>query len=289
VDRFVPVQVSHANANLPALPLGRTEVIRWKSADGLEIEGLLTYPSIYEPGRRYPLLLVIHGGPTGVFKQSFDASPGLYPVAAFSARGYAVLRPNPRGSSGYGKAFRIANAKDWGGMDYQDLMSGVDHVIGIGVADADRLGVMGWSYGGYITAWAITRTQRFKAASVGGGVSDLVSTSGTTDFLCWIPEYWGAEHWQGASLYRVRSPISHIGTVSTPTFILHGENDVRVPISQGYELYNALKRRGVPVTMVTYPRMPHGPPEPKQRLDIATRNLEWFDRYLRVNTQTEPR
>jgi dipeptidyl aminopeptidase/acylaminoacyl peptidase len=288
-DHFDAVQVSRANASLPAHPLGRSEVIRWKSSDGLEIEGLLTYPARHEPGKRYPLALMIHGGPTGVFKQWFDASPDVYPVAAFAARGYAVLRPNPRGSAGYGKAFRVAIAKELGGMDFQDVMSGVDHVIRIGVADPDRLGVMGWSYGGYLTAWTITQTPRFKAASIGAGVVSLTSQTGTTDIPSWAPDYLGVEHWQDPTLYRERSPISHIGAISTPTIVLHGENDVRVPISQGYEFYSALKRRDLPATMVTYPRMPHWPEEPKQMLDIATRNLEWFDRYLRVGAQAEHR
>lgn len=290
LDSFAPVQVSRANTALPAHPHGRTEVIRWKSTDGMEIEGLLTYPVDFQSGRRCPLLLMIHGGPHGVFKQQFDADPGsVYPTAIFAARGYAVLRPNPRGSAGYGAAFRVASFRDLGGMDYQDLMSGVDHVIQLGVADAERLGVMGWSYGGYMTAWAITRSQRFKAASVGAGMSNLISDTGTTDLPSIIPADLGAEHWQDATLYHERSPISHVGAVSTPTLILHGESDIRVPISQGYELYTALKRRGVPVTMVTYPRMPHSPDEPKQLLDIATRNLEWFDRHLRSNQQAERR
>jgi len=249
------------------------------------IEGLLAYPAQYESGKRYPLVLMLHGGPAGVFKEGFSASPDVYPVAAFAARGYAVLRPNPRGSAGYGKAFRVANAKDWGGMDFKDVMSGVDHVIRIGLADPDRLGVMGWSYGGYLTAWTITQTQRFKAASVGAGVVDLTSNSGTTDIPGWSPQNLGAEHWQDPSLYRARSPISHVAAVSTPTMILHGESDIRVPISQGHEFYSALKRRGIPAVMVTYPRMPHGPEEPKQLLDIMTRDLDWFDRYLRVGGQ----
>jgi len=143
IASFSPVQVSRANADLPKLPLGKTEVVKWKSADGMEIEGLLTYPVNYEAGKRVPLLLIIHGGPAGVFTQSFLAgSRGVYPTEAFSARGYAMLRVNPRGSSGYGQKFRFANIKDWGGGDYQDLMTGVDEVIRMGVADPDRLGVM---------------------------------------------------------------------------------------------------------------------------------------------------
>src|SRR3989442_4780771 len=174
LDRFAPVQVSRANADLPHHPLGRNEVVRWKSSDGTEIEGVLTYSVDYERGRHYPLLLVIHGGPTGVFVQTFIANWSLYPTAAFAAQGYAVLRANPRGSSGYGKKFRYANYKDWGGGDYRDLMAGVDKVIATGVADPERLGVMGWSYGGEMTPSVLTPTTRPTAAPAGAGGSNTV-------------------------------------------------------------------------------------------------------------------
>ena len=160
VAAFSPVQVSRANADLPKLPLGKTEAIKWKSSDGLEIEGLLTYPVNYQAGKRVPLLLIVHGGPAGVFTQSFLAgSRGVYPTEAFAARGYAMLRVNPRGSSGYGQKFRFANIKDWGGGDYAGFDDGVDGVIRLGVADPDRLGVMGWSYGGFMTSWIVTQTK----------------------------------------------------------------------------------------------------------------------------------
>jgi dipeptidyl aminopeptidase/acylaminoacyl peptidase len=280
LDSFAPVQISVANGDLPKAPLGRTDVIRWKSPDGLEIEGLLTYPAGYEKGRRCPLILNIHGGPAGVFNQSFIAGRGVYPIAAFAARGYAVLRPNPRGSSGYGKAFRHANRKDWGGGDFKDLMAGVDHVIAMGVADPERLGVMGWSYGGFMTSWTITQTKRFKAACVGAAVTNLMSFNGTADIPGFVPDYFGAEFWENLDLYKEHCAMFQVKGVTTPTLILHGENDVRVPISQGYELYNALKRQNVHVRMVTYPRQGHGITEPKFVLDCAQRQIEWFDRHL---------
>jgi dipeptidyl aminopeptidase/acylaminoacyl peptidase len=281
LDRIAPVQVSRVNTDLPNDPLGRTEVVRWTASDGLDIEGLLTYPVGYKPGTRYPLLLIIHGGPTGVFRQAFIANYSLYPIAAFASQGYAVLRCNIRGSSGYGKKFRYADYKDWGGMDYQDLMAGVDHVIKMGVADGDRLGVMGWSYGGYMTSWIITQTKRFKAASVGAGVTNLMSFTGTADIPSFIPDYFGVEFWNNLDPYRTHSAMFNIKGVSTPTLIQHGERDERVPISQGYELYNALKRQGNTVKMVVYPRTPHGPREPKLILDVMKRNVEWFGQYLR--------
>ena len=284
VESFAPVQVSRVNADLPKLPVGKTEVLKWKSQDGQEIEGLLTYPVGYKQGTRVPLLLVIHGGPAGVFTQSFVAGRSPYPIASFSSKGYAVLRPNPRGSSGYGQKFRFANIKDWGGGDYQDLMTGVDHVIGMGVADPERLGVMGWSYGGFMTSWVITQTKRFKAASVGAAVTNLMSFIGTADIPSFIPDYFGGQPWENLEIYRTHSAMFNAKGVSTPTLIQHGEADERVPISQGYEFYNALKVQNVPVRMITFPRMPHGLTEPKMVLKSKQTNVEWFEKYLRAST-----
>ncbi|MBI2806977.1 MAG: S9 family peptidase [Planctomycetes bacterium] len=280
VDRFEPKVVSHANGKTPQRTFGNTELVRWKSKDGLQIEGLLTYPANYKKGQRYPLLLNVHGGPMGVFTQTYVGSPGLYPIASFSSRGYAVLRANPRGSSGYSKKFRYANYGDWGGGDYQDLMAGVDHVIKMGVADEKRLGVMGWSYGGYMTSWIITKTNRFKAASVGAGVTNLMSFSGTADIPSFLPDYFGGEFWDRPDVYRKHSAMFNIKGVRTPTLIQHGERDERVPLSQGLELYNALKRQGCPTRMVIYPRTPHGIQEPRLLIDCMERNLDWFDRNL---------
>jgi dipeptidyl aminopeptidase/acylaminoacyl peptidase len=285
-------RVSNVNRGRPDLPLGRTEAVRWTSKDGREIEGLLTDPVGHEEGRKYPLLLIIHGGPAGVFTRTFIASAAVatsgsrfstttYPVAAFAARGYAVLRCNVRGSSGYGRDFRHANVKDWGGGDYEDLMAGVDHVVTRGLADPERLGVMGWSYGGYMTSWVLGHTKRFRAASVGAGVTDLVSFPGTADIASFLPSYFGGEPWERPETYREHSPITHVQGVTTPTLIQHGEDDERVPIGQGYELYNALKRQGCVVKMVVYPRAHHSIQEPKLLLDAMKRNLDWFDRHLK--------
>jgi len=286
VADFKPVQISHANADLKLPALGRTEVARWKSKDGKDIEGLLTYPVGYQQGQRVPLILNVHGGPTGVFQQTFIGGRGVYPLATFAARGYAILRANPRGSSGYGNDFRRANMKDWGGGDYQDLMTGVDKVIEMGVADPERLGVMGWSYGGFMTTWIVTQTKRFKAASAGAPVTNLMSFNGTADIPAFIPDYFGGQFWEAMDLYQKHSPIFNVKGVTTPTLIEQGDADVRVPISQGYEFYNALKVQGVPTRMLVLPRQPHGPNEPKMQLAAMNANLEWFDKYIGPKSQT---
>jgi dipeptidyl aminopeptidase/acylaminoacyl peptidase len=281
VSGGAPVQVSRANRDI-ALPLiGKTEAIRWKSKDGLEIEGLLTYPANYETGKRYPLILNIHGGPTGVYGETFIGGFGPYPIAALAERGFAVLRPNPRGSGGYGKDFRFANYNDWGGRDYEDDQAGVDKVIEMGVADPDRLGIMGWSYGGFMTSWTITQTNRFKAAAIGAGVTDLWSFTGTSDIPGFIPDYFGGEPWAAFTSWTKHSPITYIKNVKTPTLLLHGEADERVPVSQGYEYYNALKHQGALAKMVVYPRQHHGPNEPKFIMDIMQRHIDWMEKYVR--------
>ncbi len=286
VSDFTPVQISTVNAGMQIPPMGRTEVISWKSKDGKEIEGLLTYPVGYQAGQKVPTILNIHGGPAGVFQQTFIGGRGVYPLATFSSRGYAILRPNPRGSSGYGTDFRRANLKDWGFGDYEDLMAGVDKVIAMGVADPSRLGVMGWSYGGFMTSWVVTQTNRFKAASAGAPVTNLMSFNGTSDIPGFVPDYFGGQFWDVMDLYQKHSPMFNVKAVTTPTMIQQGEADIRVPISQGYEFYNALKVKGVPTRMLVLPRQPHGPTEPKMQLQAMKANLEWFEKYIGSKSET---
>ena len=286
VPDFNPVQITTVNADFKTPPVGRTEVITWKSKDGKQMEGLLTYPVGYQAGQKVPLILNIHGGPAGVFQQAFLGGRGVYPLATFASHGYAILRPNPRGSSGYGAEFRRANMRDWGFGDYQDLMTGVDRVIEMGVADPERLGVMGWSYGGFMTSWIVTQTSRFKAASAGAPVTNLMSFNGTADIPAFVPDYFGGQFWEVMELYQKHSPMFNVKNVTTPTMIQHGEADIRVPISQGYEFYNALKVKGVPTRMLVLPRQPHGPTEPKMQLAAMKANLEWFEKYIGSKRET---
>ncbi len=279
--KFSPVRITNVNRDFPGLPMGRTEAITWKAPDGREIEGLVTYPVNYVAGRKYPVVLNIHGGPAGVFTQSFTAASSIYPLQAFAALDYVILRPNPRGSSGYGAEFRRANIKDWGFGDYEDDMAGVEALINQGLVHADSLAVCGWSYGGYMTSFMITRTKRFKAASVGAGVTNLVSFTGTADIPGFLPDYFLGQPWDHPETYAKHSAMFNVKGVTTPTLILHGEKDVRVPLSQGQEFYNALKQQDCPAQLVIYPRTPHGVQEPKFILDIGNRLLGWFEQYLR--------
>jgi dipeptidyl aminopeptidase/acylaminoacyl peptidase len=257
-----------------------TELLRYRSKDGLDLEGLVVKPKDYQEGQRYPLLVVIHGGPSGVFSYGFTPRRGAYPLHAFAEQGYVLFLPNPRGSGSYGQRFRRANFKDWGYGDYRDIMRGVDRLVRQGVADPERLGVMGWSYGGYMTSWIVSQTDRFQAASMGAGLSNLVSMYGTTDIPEFMASHFGGRPWEDMREYLRHSAINFVGNAKTPTLIQHGGEDRRVPLSQGEEFYRALKKVGVPVEMVVYPRQPHGIREPKLLQDAMERNLNWFNKWL---------
>lgn len=281
IDSKEQRRISRANADLPKAPLGETSLERWKSKDGREIEGLLTLPVGYTQGNKYPLALIIHGGPAGAFTEAFTGAAGVQSVSAFAAKGYAVLRVNPRGSVGYGVNFTTANLKDWGGADYQDIMTGVDNLIRKGIADQDHMAVMGWSYGGYMTSWVVSQTQRFKAAIIGAGITNLWSMWGTNDIPSVLDDYFDGSPWDQPDLYRDRSGLFFVKNVKTPTLFLHGEVDLRVPIGQAYEYYHAMKKLGVETQMVTYPRTPHGPSEPKFVQDVMQRHIDWVEKHIR--------
>lgn len=275
----------HLPADWPTVPLPEARVVRWDSADGRSIEGIVVYPTAYEPGRRYPLVVEIHGGPSGVFQRNYLGVPERYAdVLGLAERGCVVLRPNPRGSGGYGCDFRFANYHDWGGGDFQDIMRGVDRLIADGVVNEEQMGILGWSYGGYMTSWAITQTNRFRAACVGAGVTNLMSFNGTADIPGFVPDYFGAEFWDDLEPYRRHSPLFRIAGATTPTLIQHGAEDIRVPLSQGRELYNALRRQGVPVELVIYPRQGHAVTEPRLKIDVRERATAWLLRWMGVDS-----
>jgi dipeptidyl aminopeptidase/acylaminoacyl peptidase len=274
------VQLTHFNDALTERALGRTELIRWNAPDGLEIEGQVIYPVGYEEGKVYPTILHIHGGPSWAWDDHLYANWhdwGQY----LAGNGYVVLMPNPRGSTGRGSTYQIANHADWMGADYRDSQAGLDVLIERGIADPERLGVGGWSYGGLTTSWTITQTNRFKAAIVGAGVTNRVSMQGTTDIISWAASWLRAEFAENPDEYWHTSAMRYVGQVTTPTLVVHGGSDERVPTSQGWELYNALKTLGIPTGMVVYPREPHTLQERHHQRDLLERVLAWYDQYLK--------
>ncbi len=275
-------KITWANPQLRDFALAETEIIRWKGPDNFDIEGLLVKPLGYEAGKRYPLILQIHGGPYGKFSDIFNSRAQI-----FAANGYAVLMPNPRGSTGYGHQFTVANLGDWGGRDFQDIMNGVDAVIAKGVADADKCVVMGGSYGGFMTFWAITQTDRFKAAIGHAAISDWYSFHGQSDIPGLMEYGFLGQPWTAAETYRKWSPMTYVERVKTPILITHGEQDKRVPIAQGEQYYRALRKRGVEARFLRYPREGHGIQEPNHQIDLVGRQLAWFDSHLGI-TRTKP-
>jgi dipeptidyl aminopeptidase/acylaminoacyl peptidase len=257
---------------------GAVREIAWTSFDGMQIQGIVILPVGYQPGQRYPLHVHIHGGPCGAWTRHLFA--GWHDWGQFLAqRGYAVFLPNPRGSSGRGTTFLCEIVGCYGEPDFQDIMTGVDHLIDEGIADPDQLVVGGWSGGGFLTNWTITHTDRFKAAISGAGIANWVSFQGTADVRSVFDRYLG-DVTQDVDVHWRLSPIRTISQAKTPTLILYGEADARVPPSQGHELYEGLKSRGVETQLVLYPREPHGIGERKHQLDLLQRVVDWYDRHL---------
>jgi len=270
--------VTDLNPQLAEVRLAPMEQISWQAADGMKIEGWLLLPPERKGNAPLPLIVQIHGGPAGV--SSPRSGMGAHNWGqALAARGYAVLLPNPRGSTGRGAAFTRANRYDFGGGDSQDIMAGVDYLIAEGIADPDRLGVCGWSYGGFMTAWVVGHTDRFKAAVAGAPPTNWVSKIGTTDIGPANAWNIGLVHQEPDQVWE-RSPIRYVGKVKTPTLLVGGDADKRVPITQAQEFHWGLKGAGVETELVIYPRQKHGFHERAHQLDLAQRVCDWFDRFV---------
>jgi dipeptidyl aminopeptidase/acylaminoacyl peptidase len=270
-----PKKIPEFNKSFDTSALIRPELYKYKSFDGLEIEANLLKPSTYDGKSKLPLVALIHGGPTGAWESSIEFWGQL-----LVARGYAVFYPNIRGSVGYGEKFVESNRADWGGGDFKDVMAGIGDLVAKGVVDPDRLGIGGWSYGGYMSEWAITQTPRFKAAVSGAGMANLTSEYGTEQHPSYDEWFWGVPYEKPTGFLN-GSPFLHLKNVKTPTLILQGDADTVDPLGQSQELYRGLKRYGVETELVVYPREPHGFHEEKHLLDRLNRIVAWYDKYMK--------
>jgi len=274
-------QVTNNNAGLQA-NWGKAESIEWTN-EGSKIQCWLVPPSKIEAGKKYPMVVLIHGGPSGVTTSDWPASFGMSRaiIAALSMRGYYVLLPNPRGSYGQGEDFTRANVKDFGGGDLRDDLAGVDAATKQYPVDPNRLGVAGWSYGGFMTMWTVTQTDRFRAAVAGAGIANWQSYYGQNLIGQWMIPFFGASVYDDPAVYEKSSPIRFIKNVKTPTLVIVGEHDAECPASQSYEFWHALKALGVPTKLIIYPGEGHMFIEPKHQVDRLEQTVEWFDKYLK--------
>jgi dipeptidyl aminopeptidase/acylaminoacyl peptidase len=270
-----PTPVSHFNQSFNNVTLATPEFVRYKTFDGRPIEGALLLPTASTSNSKLPTVLLIHGGPTGNWNDAFESWGQLLANA-----GYAVFYPNVRGSTGYGYDFMVLNRGDWGGGDFLDVIAAADYLVQRGIADPYRLGIAGWSYGGYMAEWAITQTNRFKAAVSGAGMSNLATEFGTEDHPSYDEWFYGLPYEKQEGFLH-SSPITYVKNARTPTLILQGQDDVIDPPGQSQELYRALKRYGVETELVIYPREGHGLKEEKHLIDRLQRTVRWFDKHLK--------
>jgi len=281
VHSFSPRPLTQTSTQIKDWKLGKREIISWKSQDGATIEGVLIKPANFDPSRKYPLLCIIHGGPNAVDRPGLlSGDTRYYPADIWAARGALVLKVNYRGSTGYGEAFRRLAIKNLGIGDSWDVISGVDYLISKGWVDAKKVACMGWSEGGYISAFLTTSSNRFAAISVGAGISDWSTYYYSTDIPNFTLDYLGANPLNDPDIYKKTSPITYINDAKTPTLIQHGELDKRVPIANSYELRQALEDRGVPVEMIVYKGFGHGINKPKSMRAVMEHNLGWFNHYI---------
>jgi dipeptidyl aminopeptidase/acylaminoacyl peptidase len=273
------VKITDMTGQASGWKTAQSEVISWKSKDGATIEGVLHKPANYDPSVKYPLLVVIHGGPTGIDTPT-PVPNTVYPILQWLDKGCLVLRPNYRGSAGYGEAFRSLNVKNLGVGDMWDVMSGVDYLDKKGMIDKTKMGSMGWSQGGYISAFLTTNTDVFKAISVGAGISNWMTYYVSTDIHPFTRQYLKATPWSDETIYKKTSPMTNINKAKTPTLIQHGEYDRRVPIANAYELLQGLRDKGVPSELIVYKGFGHGITKPKERLAATWHNWQWFNKYV---------
>ena len=282
VATMAATRISDSGGQIAEWPKHARELVRWKSQDGAEIEGVLHKPADFKAGRRYPLLVVIHGGPTGISRPvPYSNNVGYYPIDAFLAKGALILEPNYRGSAGYGEKFRSLNVRNLGIGDAWDVLSGIDALVAQGLVDRDRVGSMGWSQGGYISAFLTTRhSDRFKAISVGAGISDWMTYYVNTDIHPFTRQYLKATPWDDPKIYADTSPMTYIKQAKTPTLIQHGADDARVPIPNAFQLYQGLRDQNVPVQLSIFKGFGHGLTKPKANRAAMQQNLDWFTRYI---------
>jgi dipeptidyl aminopeptidase/acylaminoacyl peptidase len=274
-QKGAPKQVTHLNDSWKQITLSEPELFNYKSFDGTEIQAALLKPQGHDGKSKLPLIVLIHGGPTGRWSESIETWGQL-----LVTHGYAVFYPNIRGSVGYGQKFVEANRGDWGGGDFRDVMAGVEDLVKRGIANPQKLGIGGWSYGGYLAEWAITQTNVFKAAVSGAGMADLISEFGTEEHPAADEWFYGVP-WEQPEGFLNSSPFVHLKNAKTPTLVLQGDADKVDPLGQSQELYRGLKRYGVEAELVEYPREPHGFHEEKHLVDRLNRILAWYDKYLK--------
>ncbi len=282
-DYCAAEKITSFNKEWDKIELIRPEILKYKSFDGKEIEAVFLRPKGFRQETKVPLVVLVHGGPTGVWSDRFNSWGQL-----LAARGFAVLCPNIRGSIGYGHKFMVANRRDWGGGDYKDVLAGVDFMVEQGIADPDRLGIGGWSYGGYMAAWAVTQTERFKASVSGAPMTDLAVEYGAeTNSINAYDTWFMGTPYENLDLFIERSPMTYVKNVKTPTLILCGENDAIDPVAQCYQFHRGLKRYNVTTDLVIYPREGHGLREEKHRIDMMNRMIDWFSKHIKVKTPGE--
>jgi dipeptidyl aminopeptidase/acylaminoacyl peptidase len=278
---FSPRKLTNVNEQIKPFTLGTREVISWKSQDGATIEGVLIKPANFDPARKYPLLCIIHGGPTGIDRPvMLTPDSRYYPSDIWAARGALILKVNYRGSAGYGEKFRKLNVGNLGVGDAWDVLSGVDFLITKGWVDRNKVACMGWSQGGYISAFLTASSDRFVAISVGAGISNWATYYYNTDITPFTINYLGKDPAEDPAIYLKTSPMNYIKDAKTPTLIQHGELDRRVPIANAYELRQGLENRGVKVEMIVYKGFGHGINKPKSMRAVMQHNLSWFNHYL---------